>query len=129
MVIFVSPYFVYYMKTYSRHPGLNQNSNIKRRALRKKRIASQAYDTSINSLQLFVTQGILEMKIFLCIHRLLMHFLSISFSSFPLHPHEYLASTARCGQELHSPLHPSLHGLFLTSSDAPSCSTEGRAAS
>lgn len=54
--------FVSYMRTYSRHPGSNQSSNIKCRALRKKRIASQAYNTSTTSLQLFVTQGILETK-------------------------------------------------------------------
>lgn len=50
------------MKTYSQHPGSNQSSNIKCRALRKKSIW-QAHNTSPNSLQLFVTQGILETKI------------------------------------------------------------------
>lgn len=52
----------------------------------------------------------LKQKFPLCICQLLMHFLSISISSFP---HECLPFTASCGQELHSPLHPSLLGLFL----------------
>lgn len=59
---------------------------------------------------------LLKQKFLLCICQLLMHFLSISISSFP---HECLAFTAPCGQELHSPLHLSLLGLFLTLSDAP----------
>lgn len=46
----------------ARHPGSNWSSSIKCSALRKIRIASQAYDTSTNSLQLFVTQEILETK-------------------------------------------------------------------
>lgn len=67
----------------------------------------------------------LKQNFLLSICQLLMYFLSINLSSFP---HECLASTASWGQELHSSLQLSLHGLFLTLSDAPSCSTERRAA-
>lgn len=46
----------------TRHPGLNQICSIKCRALRKNGICSRAYDTSTNSLQLFVTREILATK-------------------------------------------------------------------
>lgn len=68
----------------------------------------------------------LKQKFLLSICQQLMHFLSMNFSSFP---HECLASTVPCGQEPHSPLHLSLHGLFLGLSDAPSCSPGRRAVS
>lgn len=124
-MIFVSPYFVYYMNTYRRHPWSNQSSNIKCRALRKKRIASRACDTSPNGVQLFVTQGILETKISSLYSSAINAFLIQQLLQLP---------TWILG--IHSPLRPgapqppsSLFGLFLTLSNAPSCSTARRAPS
>lgn len=81
-----------------RHNGSNQSSSIKCRALRKSRIASQAYDTSTNRLQLFVTQEILETK--------MPSVYSSALNAFLIHQLVQLPLTPTWMFGIHSPLRP-----------------------
>lgn len=112
-------------KCTARHPGSNQSS----RTLRKSTMVTQPYDTSTKDPQLLWFRKSLKQRCLLWIHQPLMHFLPIKLSSFSLLPHEWLAPTALCSQDLHSPLYLPLHCPLLTSSDSHSNSTERRGAS